>query len=267
MIELRPSFADVEVALDALAVRGGGELAIELMLRRGRCVWPWDEGVYVLVRWAGERQPLPAADPLDGAPAFEIVGVAPFDDSKIDEFADVADIANTVYHYALLAIGGGGAVPEIDPLQVQERSIDGAGNVRGLMPNAPSALDVGLLAGNRPHLAWAYSRVYEQAAPSVFRIYQTDGASAFNFAAPAASVPFIAGVTRYDWLGPALNAGDERYWTVRAESAAGVLSLIPRIGDTPSPDYDAVPKLRCPGLIVPSVAPAAPDNFALEATP
>lgn len=190
--------------------------------------WVWRNGAGVLVCWAGERLPLPTLDPAGTRPAW-VVGLAPGLEGQVDTFADVS-FADGVYHFAVLAAAPAGAVAEIEPLEVQTRVYDG-GALVGLMPNAPSLVQVRRLGGNRPRVSWTYSRVGEQAAPSSFEVYACDETTEFDFdAAAAGSTVFASGRRRYHWVGDPLEEGDVRYYTVRAMTAGGVQSLIPRNG-------------------------------------
>lgn len=237
-------------------------LALGVRCAYGPCAWPLTEGCYLLLRWDGERRPYPTLDGSNGRPAL-IVGFALAGATSIKEFADVTHAAGTTYHYAVVAVGPGGVAEEIAPERIVTRVFDGGGALLGLMPNAPAAIAADVVTGNKPLIRWAYSRWYEQVTPVRFEVYASSGA-AFNFATPAGTVSWQSGVTGYEWTGAALTAGDARWYTVRAVSAAGVKSLIPRTGLTPSPDYAAVELARCPKVIVPA-APSAGLSLYLEA--
>lgn len=255
MTELRPDLVERHLRLRARLARGRSGFGQRTVARRGRPGWILQGGANLLLRWAGERLPWPKVC-VPGERAAEIVGFAWPEAEHVYTYADVLHQADTIYHYAMVQASGGGVLNGIEPFEVVTRSFDGGASVRGLMPNTPGALDVQLLADNRPLLSWSYSAARQQTAPARFRVYLTAGPT-FDFANPDGSVDYVRGRTRYSWAGPVLSAGDVRYFTVRAESAAGVLSLIPRGGLCPAGSYDSVELGRCPIVRVP-VGPPAP---------
>lgn len=258
MIELHPRMVrDVSrsrrLALAGLLARfadGAGE-------------WMCRGGVYLLVRWSGERWPLPSIDPLADRTAIIVGHVRAADAGKLRTYATVAHAVNTIYHYAVVPVSGGGIIGAINPLAITTRTTDGAGATRGAMPNAPSNLDVRLATGNVPVLRWAYSAAGEQTPPATFEVFASSG-SAFNFAAPLATVTYRRGQSQYVWSGAALNSGDARWYTVRAKSNGGVLSLIPQQGRCAAGDYDTVSLGHCPKLNVTTGAPPLAANVETE---
>lgn len=259
--------AERHVRMLARLGRGYTGAGMRLPVRRGRCAWVEHAGRQVLLRWSGELLPLPALGIEPGRREAEIVGLAAEGAAEVVTWSDVVWSANTVYHLAVVQIGGGGVLHELSPLEVITRATDGAGAMRGLLPNAPSSLALQRLAGNKPLLTWTYSGFREATPAASFRVFATTEFGAFDFNTPLATVQAEWGRTRYEWLGSALTPGDVRYFTVRAVSAAGVMSLIPRTGLAPSGDYDAVERERCPCLRVPGSPPAyLEDVFAEVAT-
>lgn len=246
----------------AIAGRGNA-LGLATMLRRTRPVWANERGVYVLLRWDGERDPAASIEPWAARPGW-LVGLAFGDETSVATFASVTHAADTIYHHALVALSGGGADGALAPLGVASSVFSGGAKL-GARPNTPSAVQVSLLPDNRPLVTWVYSEMDQEAAPTAFQVFASSGA-AFNFASPAGSVAAAAGTSRYHWIGSALSVGDVRWYTVRAVSGAGVLSMIPRWGRAPSPDYDAVELERCPILPVPAVNNAPPMELLTEVT-
>lgn len=208
--------------------------------RRTRPAWNANTGVYLLVRWRGERLPLATIDPSDKR-AAEIVGVGlPIDDGTIRTWSDVTHAANTTYHLAVVPVSGGGVVGSINPMSIVTRTIDGGGAMRSLAPNAPSAVQARVISGARPLLSWSYSAANQQVAPEDFAIYAADEDQAIDFSAePVGAVNYVAGQTRYSWQGDGLTDGDIRNYIVRARTK-GVLSLIPQRNKTPSGEYASV---------------------------
>lgn len=262
MITLRP---DIQQAHARVAILGLGALGTWGM-RRGRrgSAWLWREGgATALLVWSGERLPLPTVTVRTGKRWAAVVGFAPGVRSPIDTLLDEADFADGVYHFAVVTIGAGGLPCELHPIEIQTRVIDG-GSVVGLMPNAPSLVQARRLPGRQPRVEWAYSRFGEQTPPAAFEVYAVDEEDPWDFGSPVGEVSFEQDRTRYGWTGAALNVGDVRHYTVRAVSASGVKSLIPRAGQSPSPDYRDVAKTRAAWLEIPAPAPADPGTPMIE---
>ncbi|TWT44513.1 hypothetical protein RAS1_09280 [Phycisphaerae bacterium RAS1] len=206
---------------------------------------------HILLRWEGERLPLPSA----ARPADE-VGTAAADATTIAEDGGTPHAGDAIYHYAVVAETAGGKRAAIDPLEIVTRVYAG-GALVGLMPATPSGLDAQLLSGNRPMLTWAYSAAGEQARPAAFRIYAAAGDDEISFASAVAEAPYYEGQRVFRWVGAALSADEVRHYSVRAVTAGGVLSLIPRIGLCPSGSYSVVEKSHCPFVHAPGGAPPA----------
>lgn len=263
MIDTRPDITARHLAFQVLAAGG---LELRGCLPGPWPLWPWTEGVNLLLRWSGARLPLPRLGDPDTR-QYEIVGWATADAVTILTFAGVAHAADTVYHYVVVQVGGGGVVNRPRSFEIVTRTFDSGDTLRDLMPNTPSQLDARLLPSDKPHVTWWYSAVRQQVAPATFNVYVTDGVSGFDYNSPAGSVNYVAGQSRYDWTGTVLSADDVRYYTVRAESAGSVLSLIPQLGLCPSGDYDSVDLARCPQVLVPAGPPATIDDFWPEVVP
>lgn len=238
------------VLRDSAVRRGGGALGAALQLRRGRTAWAADQGYLLLVRWAGERDPLPGITPA-AARIATVVGVAREGQTTIQEWSDAVRDNNTVYHYGIVPVSAGGLVGPLNPHQVRTRVVDNSGNVLGLLPPAPGAVSAELLTGNTPLVRWAVSSVGQQTPPASFKIYTGTESLEVDFSVVVATVAYTVGVSMYSWLGPALTPGVTRYYAVRSVSAAGVLSLIPQLGRGPAPSYTAVDRQRCPRVVCP----------------
>lgn len=202
----------------------------------GFVTWPQPDGGGALLAWSGERLPPSLFAPRDGYAWARCVGYRPDATSLFQTFAGEI-LADGTWHLAPAEIDGHGRVHVI-PEDVQTVTVTAGAPV--LRPNAPSGLEGALLSNDRPLLRWTYSRRHEQLEAVDFAVYESTGA-AFDFVSPPlAVVTALRGQTYFDWVGAPLTAGKTKYYTVRARDAAGVLSLIPRIGKTPSPDPDNV---------------------------
>lgn len=260
-VELARVFAARWAASEMLLMRGGSAVAIECGLRRGRPAWPWIDGANLLVRWSGAREPIPTLDPLDGERSLEIVGFAGPDAGAVDEYSDVSDAADAVYHYAVISVGGGGAWLPIDARRIQTRVVSG-GVLLGPLPNAPSEIAVRLIDGNVPLVTWMHGSLGEPVSPEVFDVYEVADVGAFDWSTPSGQVMYVAGATRYAWSGAALSGGDVRYYMVRSRSRDGVRSLIPRVGLSPAASYDDVDAAHVPVIQTPET-PAAIEGLSV----
>lgn len=268
MTELHPTLVARTMHRDALSQRGGSGLAMATMLRRGRAVWGNPFGCVLLLRWRGAKLPVGRIDP--GAPRVAVlVGVGR--SGTVREWTGVAHPAEgaeveTVWHYAVQPVSGGGMLNDYDPGTIQAAVVNVSTLPEvsvGLLPNAPAALDVRLLPGLLPCVSWTYSTFGQQSSPADFAVYATSGA-AFDWASPIGTVSYIPGRSRYEWTGEALATGDVRHYSVRARTAGGVLSLIPRIGLDPGGLYRDVELARCPRLVVPTPTPPTPAGMVAE---
>ena len=250
-VELRPDLVRRHLALLASMASGQSGLASRCGARRGRPGWSLFEGCNLLLRWSGERLPLPALGDPDARQA-EVVGFAAADATQIDTFDDTPHAVDTIYHYGLVQVGGGGVPNELHPFETRTVYVDAGGDLHTGLPNAPAVVSVRLLPGDLPLVTWMFSTAHQQAAASEFRVYAADDVSAFDFEDPIGTVSYVANQTRYEWTGEALSPSDVRYYTVRSATAGGVLSLIPRTGLCPSGSYSSVDKGRCPMVQVPA---------------
>lgn len=258
MIDERPDIVEAYMRDQSLAL---GALGLRAHLPSSWPTWPWGDGANLLICWSGERLPIPSLNPWDDRSAI-IVGFVYPDQEQIDTYGDFTPPADTVYWFTMVQLGGGGADSAIDVEEIQPRVTNGSAEWLGLLPNAPASLHASFLPGLKPRFSWVYSRFNEQVQPDHFAVFESIDAAAFNFASPVATVAFNGRGTRYEWIGAGLSAGDVRHYTVRAVSAKGVSSLIPRLGRAPSPDYDDVGLARCPKLVAPR-GPTAINNLWL----
>lgn len=226
--------------------------------------WPHAGGAAALLAWEGERLPLPELAPRSGARPAILIGLKPGLGGPIDTFAAVAYGASRTVHCALISIGPGGVDTPLNPHEVQVRAFDAGGALIGLAPNAPTLLTARRLPTNKPLITWVYSAFGEQAPPTAFRVFAASGSDAFDWSSPLATTPYSAGQTRYQYVGAALSSGAHRAYAVRAVSAGGVLSLIPRCGLPPAPDYGATAQDRPARLEIPSAPPSDPGTLSLE---
>lgn len=262
--DLNTPLARAHTRKQALLGRGMSGFGINCGLRRGRPRWPFYDGLNVLCRWTGERLPSAGLAIEDARPA-EIIGIAEGDATQIDVFGDVTHTPNGVEHFAVVPVSEWGAVAPLDVTQRVTRVFDGAGAPLGLMPNAPSYVTARRMPGNKPLVRWKYSAWRQQIKPVTFRVYAGVGAAgAVNLSTPAATVSWIPGRTDYEWLGDALSVGDVRHYTVRAVSAAGVLSLIPRLSGGSGPSYSSVALTDCARIEIPTPPPDDFDGIYLE---
>jgi len=255
----------IEVEVSRRLRRFGGAASLACLARRGVPEWPWTEGVYLLVRWAGELIPYPRLTPNGVTRCAEIVGMAAAGDEDIREWAGMTATApNMVHWYTVIAAAAGGAWHGIRPGAVWPRATDSGGADVGLLPATPSDVEVTLMPGRYPVLRWTYATVYESARATTFRVFRTPPSGGFNFSAPHATVQAIPGRRRYEWVGAALSTGDAYCYTVRAVTEAGVRSLTPRYGATPSPLYDDARPLVAALLRVSTAAPPAITEHRIE---
>lgn len=212
-------------------------------------------GCWLLVRWPGQRSPVPAA---------VVIGQADGDQTAIAAWGGIAHAANTVYHYAVLPVSGAPRLGPLNPFAVQSRASDGDAVLRGPLPNTPAALLARLAAENRPLVSWSHSSAGQQEAPIEFALFIADDATDFDFGTPAALITYELGRTRYHWIGGALSSGAVRYYTVRARTRGGLLSLIPQSGRSPSGSYGSVSRGRCPKIVAGLTAPVPPVEGLAE---
>lgn len=257
---MRSDIVTAHARVQQLAMSGGG---LALLHRGRRPAWPHTKGALVLLGWTDERLPLAALLPRAGGRRAHLLASKGGGASPIDSLTGVS-LPVGLWHVGLEQFGAGGVSGGLDRHNVQTVYVASNGAAPSLLPPCPSGLAARRVAGDKPRVTWVESRFEEQAAPSEFRVFVRDAAGPWTFGAPAVVVPFTAGKVRYAWTGAALNAGDVRYYTVRAATAGGVLSLIPRLGAGPSPDYDDVAIGHCPRVEIGAPAPGDPGAPTLE---
>lgn len=213
----------------------------------------FNNGGHVLVRWSGDRLPIPSIDGSTSRTA-EIVGHAPSSATEIKEFAHVTH-QDVVYHYATVQVSGGGKRGKLQVDEIVTRVFD-KGELVDVLPNTPSRLSVSATPDLRPVLRWIYSGKRERALPDHFDIFVATRLADFNFAAPLASVAFSEKQSQYEWVGDPLSLGDERFYTVRAVTVGGVAGLIPRVAMSPSALYSSVDRFQTARLRIPDSTPA-----------
>jgi hypothetical protein len=228
----------------------------------GKNLWFHPSGCELLLTWTGELLPIPTLDIRDGTRECGIVGFVAGGQATIDSWSGLA-FPNGVHHFAIVGVSPGGSIAEILPHTVVTRVWNG-GALLGYLPATPGLVNVRRLSNDAPLVTWCYSRSGEQATPDHFEVYETTPPTPFNFSLPG-FVPFAEDQTRYEWIGQPLSVGDVRHYTVRAVSAAGVKSLIPRIDATPSGDYNSVPLERSPRLEIYPGPPGDAGDLYLEA--
>jgi hypothetical protein len=230
-------------------------------------IWPWRLGASLLLGWIGERLPTPTLEPRSGQSTARVLGLAGGlggNAPTINTLNGLTFAANRVMNFADVSVGPGGVPHGIVTREVRAEAFDGAGQWIGPLPNPPRLYAARLLPGNVPLIEWVYSAYGHAAPPAEFRIYRRTDAADFNFTAPLATVAYIAGVTRYVWQDGGLSSGAVRYYTVRAASAAGKQSLIPRVAAPPATDYSSVPKARAVRVEASAGAPVSDPDVVLE---
>lgn len=262
MIELHPRQMHRLARREALALRGGSAFGVAVTLRRGRVAWGQVSGGLLLVRWSGERDPLPEVRDWRQTRGT-VVGWTPAGGEYVQEWAGVGHAAGAIYHYAAVPVSGGGVIGAIDPLAVQTRIFDGDGVLVGLLPNPPAAVDARLTSGNVPVVSWSYASAGQQAAPIGFAVFAADEGGAYDFGEPVGLVDFEAGRTRYAWAGEALSAGTVRHYTVRAYNASG-MSRIPRLAGGASGAWNSVELTRTPHVAAAAETMPAPQTLTGE---
>ena len=93
--------------------------------------------------------------------------------------------------------------------------IDSEGDMIAAAPNAPVDLVAESLAGAVVRLRWRYSQLFEEVAPTGFRIY-IDSGSGFDFSTPDATVEYGLGGSEYEWTSGALDDGAAYKFCVRS---------------------------------------------------
>lgn len=262
MVELHPRQVGAIAARNALIERGQSTFGMALTPRRGRPVWNQTAGALLLVRWTGERFPIPGLG-FGAERRGTIVGCAPGNAIGLSEWPGVGHAPSTLYHYAVVPVSGGGIVGPINPMTIITRVFDADGGVLGALPNAPGGISVRAIAGGKMLITWMYARAGQLGAPTAFRVFRALNGAAMGFASALAEVTYRAGRTQYSYTDGPLAPGDVAYYTVRAVNTAG-LSLIARLRGGPSPSYDAVALEQLPCATVPSGPPPAIGNLAGE---
>lgn len=223
------------------------------------------KGVNILTRWSGDRLPLASAEP-GATRSAEVIGVADGEASSITEAKYVTRDADTIYHFGLQQLTPGGKYSPPRAEDVVTRVTGSNAKFLGHLPNAPSSIFASLLPGLLPRLQWTYSHYRDEAEPDHFGIWSAAKGAAFDFASdPDATVDYERGVRIYDWTGSVLSPADEMYYVVRAITAGGVKSLVPRRGKSPSPSYSSVDQLDAAFLHVPLEAPSPAAGLVAEA--
>lgn len=232
----------------------GALRTLPMLARAGMAPCLPAHGCHLLVRWTGDMSPLPEVGE-DGARRPIIVGWAADGAEEIYTWAGITHLPNVVYRYAVAAVSPGGAVGPINPWTIQSLVFDADGEPIGLMPNAPQAISVTSLS-RRPLVRWVYSALMAQVVAADFAVYLTPPGTPFDWATPTAVVTAVDGQAIYAWLGSVGTPGDEWLITVRARSADGVLSLIPRAGVGTAASYVSLEEARAVKLVIPGPLPA-----------
>lgn len=253
---------DLQRALLECEQRLLGTFGLMLGLDGGDAWWLHPSGGLLLLCWSGELLPYPALDVRDGARAAGLVGFAPDGEASIDTWSGIS-FTDGVHHFAVVPVSPAGVPGDVLPSEVVTRVRSGGAWLAHL-PATPGLVSVRRLPGNLPLVRWCYSRVGEASACDRFEVYETTPPTAFNFAAPVATVAFAADRTRYSWTGDALSVGDVRHYTVRAVTAGGVKSLIPRSDAPPSSDYGSVPLERSARIEIWQGPPADAGDLFVE---
>ncbi len=220
-------------------------------------------GGHLLVRWSGDRLPIPSIDGSTSRSA-EIVGHMHASQAELVEFPHVTHDEDVVYHYATVQVSGGGKRGKLQVDEVLTRVYD-KGVLVDLLPNTPSCLSVSATPDLRPILRWIYSGKRERALPIRFDVFQATRSTDFNFDAPLASVTFKEEQSQYEWVGAPLSVGEERFYTVRAVTAGGVSGLIPRVALSPSSSYTSVDRFQTARLRIPDSTPEGVTDLVGEA--
>ena len=138
------------------------------------------------------------------------------DPTKIDMFSGYSIDADSIYYFAVRAVGRGGAEEE-NTDQIVRVETDGLGDFLPRVPNAPRHLMVTPVAGGKLLLRWRYDSTGQQVAPTNYRIYHDNGSPSKTMIwAPALDV--VEGTT---YLTEAYAAGTRVQFGVRAYSNDG----------------------------------------------
>lgn len=210
-----------------------------------------NRGVLLLRRWTGNKYPQPFC------PA--VVGHALRPATTVSERAGAGHSPNTVYWYRVDIVSPGGIVALTAPEQIKCAVWDNSGWV-GAIPNLPLNLVARQVAGPKVALSWLYNRASQQDAPQRFDIFSDAGTGTMDWSTIVASVNYVAGRELYAWTSGVLDGGP-RLYNLRARTAAGVYSLVPKVADKvigPDKDYSPVGGKNGIGVLVLTTPPATP---------
>lgn len=186
--------------------------------------WLRPKGVLLLRRWpttiGGKHQP-----PL----VPTCVGFAVRPTTSVSNFAGAAYAADTIYWHRVDKVSAGGICAHTPPDQAQVAVWGGAGHI-GAIPNSPGHVRALPLPGPKVNLTWTYNRLGEQAAPGSFDVFSDGGTGTMDWTTPVANVTYAAGQEWFSWVSGVLAIGP-RLFNVRAKTAGGVYSLVPRVAD------------------------------------
>ncbi len=122
--------------------------------------------------------------------------------------------ADTIWHYARRQLSE--CALESDPSDPCIVRIDADGDMILDTPNIPDSVAVEQVAGAKLKVRWRYSELYQEIAPTGFRIY-IDSGTGFDFDTPDDTAAFaLGGGPEFSWTSSALNDGQIYKFCVRA---------------------------------------------------
>lgn len=221
--------------------------------------WVRSTGFLLLRRYTGSQFPRPAAAP--------IVGFAARPASSVDSDSGATYANETVYWHVVDRVSVNGVLHQQDADQAHCAAYDSNGYV-GAIPNTPIVarlIPVG--DGTRVRLQWLYNPVDQQAAPERFDIFHNSGSGDIDWGTVQESIDYIDGREWYSWRSGSFSPGDSVKVSVRARTASGVYSLVPRVADNfigGHPNYDIPAGSYDDGLVheieaISLTAPEAPQ--------
>lgn len=213
-----------------------------------------DAGVLILRRWTGSKYPIP--DDAAG------VGFKLRPATVVSSDASASYSNNTTYYHLVDKVSPGGLLAPRTPLAVRPAVWGAAGHV-GLLPNTPANVLARQNQAAKAVVTWWYNPTGQPAEPATFEIYANSGPSTMDLVTPVGSVAYVVGQRQYAWLSAAHPDGTLAHYTVRAKTAGGIESFIPRAGDVgnaaPLPAYSAMTVGDAASVRIAATAPAKPD--------
>lgn len=158
--------------------------------------------------------------------------------TTIANFPTYTLAADTVYYFALRAIGLGGAEEE-NTISVQRIETGFGGEPLPAIPNAPYQLSAHPRAGGKIYLRWEYEQTGQQTAPAAYLVYHDNGTGTVSYEAT------LGETAMNEYLTGAYAHGTTVKFVVRATSSIGDYEAntteVSAVADDTGPDDAAAP--------------------------